>query len=383
MWLGVAVLIRDTSTLTTVDLSPNRCVLANRVWNSIEDNSTVTALRLGNLDVNYERQARIFWRACTTLETLEMEHCFVYSRRRSNGCVPDSFPRMKEIKFQDLRLRSGNLIHTMANSPQLLSFFWRGGRGQEWFRLREIHNGLEATTGFLSLESLDLSSSNLADIDISQIIRGMKKPIVKLGLVKTGAGSLTIAALGPHLRTIQGLDFRGCYQVKSYDIIVFLRSCPDLISFKAGTLDASDMEEDERWACANNLRVLCVHIRVSLDEDESRYVFTCLSKLILLQEFDIARYRYTFLSVDDIIKRPLQLRLNCGLGQLSTLSRMERLSIGTDGQAMTMDEGLWIKKHWRRLKTIQGRFNADNRPQKSLRKLFREEAKPNPTGVVS
>ncbi|KAF9350619.1 hypothetical protein BGX26_011250 [Mortierella sp. AD094] len=374
MWLGVAALIRDTSTLTTVELSANRSVLANRVWNAIEVSSTVTTLRLSNVDIGHH-QTVDFWSACATLKKLEMEHCFVWSSWRST--LPDSFPRMQEIKFRDVRLRTGNLIRVMANSPQLLSFFWRGGRKQDWFSVREIYKGLETTTGFLSLESLDLSSGDLNDGDISQVIRGMKNPIIKLAFPKTMAGSLSLTALEPHFRTIQQLDLRDCWRLKSKDTVMLLRSCPKLISFKAGMLHASHVEEDERWACADNLTGLYVYITVCEEpsqlEEESRRIFACLSKLTLLQEFDIARYGTTVdLSSGENTRQPLQFRLDRGFRQLSTLSRMRKLSFGAEAQAMTMDEGLWIKKHWRMLESIQGKFNVDSKLNGSLRKLFRE-----------
>ncbi|KAF9169959.1 hypothetical protein BGX21_007893 [Mortierella sp. AD011] len=239
--------------------------------------------------------------------------------------------------------------------------------------MQELHVSISCFDLFSNLDSLDVAGSSMKDADIYLAIKCMRKPIKRLGLARSQFGSWSFEALESHFHSLQELDLTDCGNVKSKEIASILRSCPRLTCLKAGTLSSLDVEDYDPWACAN--RLLILHLYIEVDENEferaSRRVFNCLSALASLQELNIAghgRDRRSSLQK----AKPLQLRLDCGLGYLSKLWHMKKFNFSERGQEMTMDEGKWIKEHWRMLQSIQGRFNKNSVINSQIQELFQE-----------
>ncbi|KAF9358947.1 hypothetical protein BGX26_000553 [Mortierella sp. AD094] len=374
MWSGVAALIRNCPTLTTIHLSTNRSVLTNEIWDAIRKNTNTRALQLSNIKIDW-RQAIDFWRVCTALERLEMDTCFFeipLHFRDSLSELSETFPRIRELKFNDLRIHPHYQYELIARCPELRSLSWRGKRTRP-FPMQELHISISCFNLFSNLDSLDVAGSSMQDPDIYLAIKYMQKPIKKLGLSRSQFGPWSFEALELHFHTLQELDLTDCRNVKSKEIASILRSCPLLIYFKAGTLSSLDVEDYDPWACAN--RLLTLHLYIEVEESEveraSRRVFNCLSALTSLQELNIAgRGRNKRSSLQKA--KPLQLRLDCGLAYLSKLWHMKKFYFGERGQEMTMDEGKWIKEHWRMLQSIQGRFNKNSIVNSQIQELFQE-----------
>ncbi|KAF9108984.1 hypothetical protein BGX27_008158 [Mortierella sp. AM989] len=172
MWLGVAALIKNCSELTTVDLSANRNIPTTQIWEAIKDNPTVTNLRLHNVELNW-KQEHAFWSACTTLEKLDMEDCDIQQDDELHQrIIPDSFPKLQDIKLRHVKIEPGDLIAMMANSPQLRSLDWRGGRKSNWFdvfnlKKRMMMNPFE----FSNFESLNLTGGGFGDEELAELIQ--------------------------------------------------------------------------------------------------------------------------------------------------------------------------------------------------------------------
>ncbi|KAF9115446.1 hypothetical protein BGX27_007821 [Mortierella sp. AM989] len=373
MWLRVAALIRNSPSLSTIHISAQRDTLVNEIWVAIKDSPKVKTLRLAQLKVNHA-QSLDFWKACSVLEKLEIDGCIIRDPLGSLWNVvglPPSFPHLVEIKFESVSdIRAENQIQIMAMCPKLRSMYWRGG-GVSEFPVDYFESAVTHRKEFQHLESIDLMGRTIPDNSICDIVKSLRKPLRKLALFQTCVGPLSLAVLGTHFQTIQELDFTECPQIHSKDVIMLLRSCPLLTSFKAGMLSSLDVKENESWPCSD--RLLALYINIQLEEDDiqaaSQRVFNCLSKLTSLRTLNIVKYSglIGYLQHND---SPLQLRLDSGLSKLSTLRYLELMSFDKSGQSMTMQEGEWIKRNWKRLVAIRGRFNANQEMNQKINSLF-------------
>lgn len=86
--------------------------------------------------------------------------------------------------------------------------------------------------------------------------------------------------------------------------------------------------------------------------------FEQLSRLANLEEFDISRSM-----LDDAQEDPqlpvLQLRLDRGLAQLSTLTRLWTVNAGSTGQELSSEDVEWMLDHWPFLKRLRGQLSSD------------------------
>ncbi|KAF9350620.1 hypothetical protein BGX26_011251 [Mortierella sp. AD094] len=243
-WFGVEELIRESPTLTTIELSSYRNVLTNQIWDAIKDSPTITALRIYNIEIN-QPQVLVFLDACSTLERLEVDFCIMQKNTLAEQVLPESFPRMQEVKIRDFKNYSYVSLPIVASSPQLRSLAWHRIRRQDLLDIGNLYARLICATEFLNLESLDITGVHLQDNEIANVLTHMKKPIKKLGLSKTLIGHLSLKALEPHLHSIRELDIAACWKINSCEVAGLLRSCSSLIRFKATKLMADDLKEDD------------------------------------------------------------------------------------------------------------------------------------------
>ncbi|KAF9352183.1 hypothetical protein BGX26_009948 [Mortierella sp. AD094] len=367
MWRGVATLINSSSSLSTIEITAQRNSVVNEIWEAIKDSPKVRTLILSHVKVSFV-QSPNFWEACTVLEKLDLNACIV-----TVASPPSYFRRLTDIRFDSLTdFPPEHQIHIMSLCPELKSIFWRGG-GASIFAIDRFTIGIVDRGEFRKLESLDLMGISIQDYNLCQVIKHIKQPIKKLALIQTGVGPMSLTALELHFHTIQELDLTECLELSSKDTARLLRSCPLLVSFKAGKLSSLDVKEDESWPCSNRLLTLLVNIQLEKDDvqEASRRVFACLSKLTSLRTLNIVKYTST-MGDSQQSGRPLQLRLDCGLSQLSTLRYLELLVFDKSGQSMTMEEGIWIKTNWKRLVAIRGRFNDNMELNVLVGDLFRD-----------
>ncbi|KAF9199825.1 hypothetical protein BGZ49_010009 [Haplosporangium sp. Z 27] len=389
LWSSVADIISGSSMLTTISLSTiYPTILPDKIWDAIKDSASAKALRLGKIRIDIA-QENSFWRACTILEKLELDSCSMIfdsweEANISSRSLPISFPLIQEIKFINLESTDEyQKFLFLKRCPRLRSLTWDGTA----FLIGQLSSDNPPGVSPLNLEELDLRGE--ASVwDINSFLKHNKKSLKKLaipGFICLYSGFENVER---HFLTLEELDFKNA-SVDSKVILKLLTSCPRLTSFKATVISASEIQRNETWACADQLSTLHIYFDLGHCNPEvaSRRVFACLSKLTSLQELNLAwRKSYsttaylpflepaTFRSQNDN-SNPLRLQLNCGMDQLSTLWRMKRFYFGGYENTMTMEEGRWIKKHWRMLQMIQGVFNKDVELNAKIHRLFHKENK--------
>ncbi|KAF8940694.1 hypothetical protein EDD21DRAFT_199200 [Dissophora ornata] len=371
-WMGTMALIRETPSLSAVRLSGWQSIPAVGIWDAIRENRQVTRLALSHINISFTTVAP-FLQACTTLEELELNGCIIWNPWRSHVgslWIPKSLPRLQHIRWESLiNIRGEDQVRLMALCPEIRSIYWRGGVSGQ-FPMNVFLEHLTAGA-FPNLESLDVLGRGIHDSTIEAVVKRMK-PMKTLNFVQTEFGRASLDALQLHYQTLQELNLTQCHQVKSADIMKLLRSCPLLTMFKAETLTSSNVDENERWACAERLRELVLYFELDGHDprSESQRVFECLSNLTALRRLNISKYNTQMSRQQTSSSVPLQLRLDHGMGQLSTLKHLEAIYFNMTDQTMTMNEGMWMKRNWRCLSLVRGRFSLSPHVNMQLEQLF-------------
>jgi hypothetical protein len=116
-----------------------------------------------------------------------------------------------------------------------------------------------------------------------------------------------------------------------------------------GTVHVRDMlDDDTPWACESSLRRLKVCFKVDQDISEAgqRILLERLSRLYNLELLDLSCEKRAVYSLD--------LRLESGLEQLATLTRLEELALFRTEQGTTIRDVHWMIDHWKNLKRFRG-----------------------------
>ncbi|KAF9433790.1 hypothetical protein BGZ76_008973 [Entomortierella beljakovae] len=356
MWVEVAGFIVRTPSLKRINISSQRNGLPIQVWEAIAFAPNIKALHLDHVKIGIS-DIQSFWTACQDLEILELDACIVNDRFGPQRL----FSKMTDMKLENLMNHSNSLfqVELMSSCPNIKNIYWRGG-SFSYFPLDQFSTTIEE--GRLKyLDSIDLQGEMISDIQVCRVINAIQQPIKKLGVQMTKIGGLSFAALEPHFNSLQELDLTGCQLPTSKDILMFLRSCKQLISFKAFSIFSSDIEVEEGWPCSRQLSTLYLNIQIDeVDQKEaSDRVFRCLSKLVMLKNLNITRYVANLADIP-LESKPLQLRLGYGLSQLSTLRRLEMFTFGSH-QFMSIEDGIWIRDNLKRLIAVRGVYNPDPR----------------------
>ncbi|KAF9170748.1 hypothetical protein BGX21_001915 [Mortierella sp. AD011] len=387
LWSSIADFINENPTSTTIQLTANKTTeLPIEIWDTIKENKNVKALRLDRIKIDVS-QARSFWKACTVLEKLDMNHCTIsdpWEDVTGSRPLPPLFPLIQEINFTKLEgINEYGQLQIAAMSPRLRSLCWNG----TGFPITRFAFDNTLGISLLNLDELDLKGK-AHSTDIAFFIATNKKPLKKLAVPLFTRDSFInvfeyasrprlpdLSCLERHFSTLQDLDFADSTPT-SIELLKILSLCPLLTSFKANVILASDVKRNEAWACADRLLKLdvCIDLGQCNPEVASRRVFACLSKLTSLEDLNLGRNETTDAFLRTAVE-PLRLQLDHGMDQLSTLWRMKRFYFSDQGQTMTMKEGRWIKKHWRGLEVIQGTFNPDEVLNAQINNLFRRENK--------
>ncbi|KAF9170749.1 hypothetical protein BGX20_008562 [Mortierella sp. AD010] len=371
LWSGVQDFIERNLTLVTIQLSTHALTaLPPGIWSAIEECKNVRSLRLDYIRILNE-QTESFWKACTALEKLELNHCWLTDPW--NHAFPGSLPELQEIIFTNLVTQGGinesDQLHLVVVCPKLRSLCWKGST----FPIDELTSSPFDVEPLVYLDSLDVSG-DIQRGDIDRFLATNPSHLKKLAIPGSWYDPLTAEKLERHFLTLQELDLTRHLHADSKLLVTLLSKCEALTSFKAGVISATDISWKESWKCAD--RLLTLHVYFDMGKLHhgamSRQVFLCLSKLKSLQELNLAK-RNGLSRSNRHMAQPIKLELDCGMDQLSTLRHMKRFYFGDLSTGMTMKEVEWIKENWLMLESIQGTFNEDPDLNEQMIELFRRQ----------
>ncbi|KAF9320096.1 hypothetical protein BG003_007267 [Podila horticola] len=343
--------------LAIVELDSER---APKTWQSIVSRPRLRVLNVSGCSMTVNEFATL-WRSFTSVKRLKLveNHC----RGHSEAPLWDGLETLSEM--DEICLDESSNVPLLGFCPNLRSLTWQGtARDSNNSALDELHSMLQA--GHLRhLENLCFS--RIKDIRRLALCLTAVDRIRTLDLkqdIKGGHCKPLWLALTRHFPTLEQLSFRNTHKVPGravQAVQVILSSCPRLKSLQTTHLKPSDIIDGQPWICLG-LRTLKIEIVIggqsmNTVHNESRAIFERLSRLEKLEHLEIHEAGGLASIASRVYSQGLDLRLQSGLGQLSTMKDLRYLNFGYMVQNMSAEDIAWMRKHWTRLEHVEGRCN--------------------------
>ncbi|KAK3810275.1 MAG: hypothetical protein J3Q66DRAFT_352675 [Benniella sp.] len=307
-------------------------------------------LSLDRIDVR-SQDNNMVWNLVSRLESLEI-------RRSTMPGLPKSLTgswRMKELTLDsenDLAIKEQ--MRWMERCRHLKRLTWIPLYVSRGAAVEELTQSIAANT-WPELEEFYSPNMKGSDQQLSFVIGRMRR-VPALSINCDEPLDLVKTALWPHFAWLTKLEVTTTSGDNALFTLEVLKSCPKLQSLKMGTVPVQvrDMlNDDAPWVCEDSLKHLavCFNVEEDISKAGQRILFERLSRLHKLEQLDLS------------CKPPVQsldLRLEAGLEQLATLTRLEELTFRGTVQKMKVKDAEWMIEHWKSLKSVKGRMHSED-----------------------
>ncbi|KAF8924820.1 hypothetical protein BGZ58_001397 [Dissophora ornata] len=264
-----------------------------------------------------------------------------------------TFPHLFEMALKDATgLSPGSQVDLVCQCPNLKLLKWTVGR-ETLFPVQDFCERVPAACP--KLRQLHIDGCGLPDPeDIGRMLDTLSH-MEQLVLCGSRITKRTFGCLGRHFETLQTVDIIDCFDVKSWMVQQILESCPNLTKLASPVLRMHDIVTGKDWA-AVQLRHFQVNVERSHSMPESIEehwaTFRQLSRLRWLQHLTVGSLKWTRRS-------GLLFRIDYGMDQLKSLTKLKILDLGGSCQRMDEGEVVWIGAHLDNLTKIEGIFSLD------------------------
>ncbi|KAF9354956.1 hypothetical protein BGX34_010722 [Mortierella sp. NVP85] len=350
-------------TLSEIPLLPE-------LWSAMLQLHNLRDLELYNAIV-LEEDADTFWQLCTRLERLIVSELTVTDRGQLL-CM--EFPRLKEVGVWRLSEGSDSLfLELLFRCPSLTTCRWTTNPSHDARFLPNFTQFIE-TKPWPDLHSLSIVLHSLSESDLQKVLIGMPR-IISLELF-CSLDNFTPDAmelLRPHFSNLRALQLRWSSDRASSPVAQeILSSCPLLERFSA-RVDARHVAEGKPWVCLGLKTLeLCLRFDPSTIRHVQPLVFDQLARLTRLEALRLWDNMGVHGLTVTTFQEAVDLRLESGLGKLSTLRYLHTVDLGSSEQRMQEEEIVWMLEHWKSLEKIRGRFNfREPEVERALRERLR------------
>lgn len=170
-----------------------------------------------------------------------------------------------------------------------------------------------------------------------------------------------------HFATLVVLDMgTRSKEVTSPMILRVLSTCSRLREITACQLSAKEIRDGPGvWAC-RGLEVFRVKIRGFRDPLIDR-----IRAAVFRRFATLPRLRVLHIGGQDRKEESVILRLDCGMGQLAGLERLESVSVFPGGpQKMRREDVEWIREHWTELRALEGDLHPMGEVSEAIREAL-------------
>ncbi|KAI8348086.1 hypothetical protein B0O80DRAFT_429803 [Mortierella sp. GBAus27b] len=352
--------------------------LESTFWDGLLDFRNLREFSVSDIDIEQEDMDK-FWKLCTQLEKLTISQD---GRITRGNLTSMEFTHIRELRLREIYNQDDSLqLEIAKRCPGLTSISWDS---YEYSPFNEF-SWLVSEKLWPNLESVSVKSEQgygqdggyvLDDGDLSRIIGGMKQ-ISSLCVVDT-VGSFEpewFQSLQRHFSGLKTLEIDNTTQVTSSMVQEIMSSCPLLEELKVPRIEASDIVSGKPWICVR-LRVLKTNLRFTscILADAQPLVFDQLSKLTQVEvlHFDSFEGYSRTKSSATALRLKLDLRLEMGLGKLSTLQVLRDIHFQGIEQMMGEKDIEWMLEHWKCLSRVYGVLNNESREaNEALGEMFR------------
>ncbi|CAO3574343.1 unnamed protein product [Mortierella alpina] len=393
-WDRVSNLLRQNTLLTSLSLYYSRVEPPPEFLTSLNESCmNLTHLDASNLVYNFQG-TQLLLDLTTRLHYLNLNGSELTDVGPLNsGENHQRWPEFPYLKSLSLLLdRPGitilHQIQWIRKCPQLRDLCWNIDEddvGQERLPIRELSELFSQDCSLL--DELDLEHPKLTD-DVLNRILTVCRPLKKLHVSRSKFGPLAFHSIGQHFATLTTLGLGQCHAVTSPMTQRILMSCPNLLWFCAGRLEAQDVlgvtesrnetpeGHDERqlqpqdWVCTQ-LRLWTLYL-CGLENRPPTWQDLVLKQLSKLTQLDFLTLGVNDYALDGT-RDGIRLSLDAGLDQLRTLTKLDRFCFDGVAQDMTEEDVRWMLEAWPKLERVEGRLHTDNEQRRELEKILLEK----------
>ena len=366
-WSQFAMLLQSNSMIRTIRMTDGRRESSRKGF--LEKvlfclNLRVLEIRASNLDTD-----------CMELiidNAIRVERLLIEARESTLPALLDKCPSFPVLKDLTLKTDFPDQLQfeIIRRSPGLRKLAWL-------IPERTSHQIPDVCDIFRTycplIECLHLMAGTTSDQQLSWIIDSCRKLTTFLDS-DSMFGELAFRSLARHFATLQELNLGRCENVNSKMVQQIMTSCTGLILFYGTTLNASDIlgditdedatevetvvqEQPRDWVCTN-LRFLTITI-CGLEGKPlawHRRVMQQLARLNKLDTLSICASAIPPLA-SPAVRGGLDLRLEAGLGHLSSLKQLVALHFEGMWQQMEEQDVIWMIEAWPKLRRVMGEYS--------------------------
>lgn len=339
VWNHLAELVkRNNNSLQELTICDPSYTTNSAFWTSLGQ-----CLQLKKVSI---RQAKLegsaiqaFWQGCMGLQSLTISelqvHGVFFGRHRG------VFHNMKHIELESIKsTRPVDQIQVLRRTPMLRSLHLFGDMGRSVTIPTLTRLLVDGCLPFL--ESLHIiQTDEFSDVELSSCLQAMSR-VTQLIISQCDFEWLPLFSLMPHFQWLKVFAVSECESVTGAVVQLVLESCPSLECISAARIEASVIMCGRRWACLDLTSFL-----VSIVLDSKEHSIGCQSRMVYVQ---LARLRQLqVLSIQSERGKGTQgldLRLESGLYQLSSLKKLRLLRYSGTIQHISFEDVQWMRKHW-------------------------------------
>ncbi|KAG0089512.1 hypothetical protein BGZ93_005188 [Podila epicladia] len=332
------------------------------IWKYLVDMKVLRVLELDSVILS-DYEGSKFGTVCRKLTRLSLVDSKLIERPKSET---EDFMNLKSLVLDQSYIPKLEQLELFQLCPAMESLTWKSRTGA-----LPIANFLVYLSSDKSpaahLAKLDLSTSKILDEDFVQIIQLLPQ-LTHLQAAKTLFGQAsTQALLQGQAHQMQLINLLDCPNVTKVETQALLQGCPALKVFYAPMVSAVGMLGN-KWVCTN-LEELDISI-AEIDQlpapsfPRHRAVYSQLSMLVHLRVLRLGdcgfapmpdpRAPVSTSPEPPQLKYVLDMRLDSGLGLLSTLTQLRELDLENMHAAMEFGTLQWMAQNWRGLRLLVG-----------------------------
>ncbi|KAG0031401.1 hypothetical protein BGZ81_001309 [Podila clonocystis] len=338
LWSHLAQLIMRNHELQELVISDPLASAPIEVWQAAISLPTLRTLEIRDVCMEM-RHWEAIWNGCKGLRALRM-----YNVHAWGGLTINDKAMEKHAELESITLQDAHFLPLLKHCPNLRRVSWENGANSTHFLkmlLSCLGNGLLG-----QLEGLHTKRAK--DILLASALKAMNR-IKEVSVDNGHIENPTTRVLRQHFATLQILSIPTHIKKAGTFIPTVLASCPSLTVIAAPMMTSEDIINGGPWVCTQ-LKVFKIKIEI-VDKEadairvQSREVLRRLSRLTHLTHLGIG---------DSNAPSPafqgLDMRLESGLAQLSTLQCLQELNFDNTNQNMSEADVAWIKITWKRIR---------------------------------
>ncbi|KAG0217878.1 hypothetical protein BGX33_009310 [Mortierella sp. NVP41] len=311
-----------------------------------------------------------FWKACARFEEIDY---YGLDRTDSDRFKDLDFSRLERLQYQsvDCPSRPENLRGWIGGCSNLTQLHFGCDYGSTSL---QAFISLAERTAWPLLEDLSLRRVQGSDEQYAAFL-GHLPPLKYLSLPppESGGAIYYTPLRQRHFDSLRSLDVSAFWGFDSSKALDALQNSPQLEKYFARRISLKDLRASPQpWAC---LRLKSLTVFFASDPDESgdnTLLFDQLSKLSRLEVLDVSLIYDQDTNSQKIVEKAPQWRLDSGLSQLSTLTRLQRFNFARTNQELREEDIEWMLKHWLRLEELPRTLSTDQDTQSRLCELVKQ-----------